>query len=352
MRENGFSIAELRKIKQTIEEAGGCAELVMVSDALPSGLREANEAATLIVRNGAGLLLGRASAANELRSEQAAVAYDKLFWNARQKKTLNKQARYNVVFGPEAVAHDATYEQPTVHPLRALPLLDGVRSVLPQWLGAKAEGLYAEGNHYYEKKSGIGFHGDAERKVVICLSLGSSATLRYQWRKPNSSAPFREPVDVTVHHGDVYIMSEKATGNDWMSRSKYRVVHGAGARTYIEKGYEKGASASDVSQPEKEKSAKREDLPPEVALDADGNGAVLALKTELERAVSAVQVDSVLRVLKELSEYGCTRRVLECTRVGVSVGKLRKHEDERVSGLAASVVGRWKTQLAVMHATD
>ena len=34
-----------------------------------------------------------------------------------------------------------------------------------------------------------------------------------------------------------FLMSEKATGNDWMSRSKYRVVHGAGGSSYIEKGY-------------------------------------------------------------------------------------------------------------------
>jgi len=51
-----------------------------------------------------------------------------------------------------------------------------------------------------------------------------------------------DPIDITVAHGDVYVMSEKATGNDWMSRSKYRVVHGAslkGNRKYIAKGYAK-----------------------------------------------------------------------------------------------------------------
>ena len=87
-------------------------------------------------------------------------------------------------------------------------------------LGPKAENLNAEGNHYNHGKAGIGFHGDAERKTVICLSLGGSSTLRYQWRMPGSSEHSCDPVDLVVNHGDIYIMSEKATGYDWKKRSK------------------------------------------------------------------------------------------------------------------------------------
>lgn len=32
-------------------------------------------------------------------------------------------------------------------------------------------------------------------------------------------------------------MSEKATGNDWNRRSKVRVVHAAGHKSYIDKGF-------------------------------------------------------------------------------------------------------------------
>lgn len=59
-------------------------------------------------------------------------------------------------------------------------------------------------------------------------------------RAPRSSDPLGDPVDIRVEHGTVYVMSEKATGNDWMSRSKYRVVHGAslpGNKKYIAKNY-------------------------------------------------------------------------------------------------------------------
>ena len=50
-----------------------------------------------------------------------------------------------------------------------------------------------------------------------------------------SSEHARAPVDVYVRHGDVYVMSEKATGFDWRLRSKTRVVHAAGAAKYVDK---------------------------------------------------------------------------------------------------------------------
>ena len=116
-----------------------------------------------------------------------------------------------------------------------LPFLCKIRDYLVTLLGDKAKELNAEGNHYNHSKSGIGFHGDAERKIVICLSLGKSSILRYQWRMPGSSEHTLNPIDIKVNHGDIYIMSEKATGYDWKSRSKVRVVHAAGHSSYINK---------------------------------------------------------------------------------------------------------------------
>jgi len=93
--------------------------------------------------------------------------------------------------------------------------------------------LYAVGNHYYEFKSGIGFHGDAERKIVLCVSLGRSTTLRYCWRAPGSNDQFGEQIDLTVEGGNIYIMSEKATGFDFRNKNIYRLVHAAGHEKYF-----------------------------------------------------------------------------------------------------------------------
>ena len=165
------------------------------------------------------------------------VTYDKKYFDTRRSKTLNKRARYNIVFGDEEVTPSSDYKQHSVKAFSNVPKLNKVRKKLKKFLGKKAKKLNAEGNEYYEDNSGIGFHGDAERKIVICLSLGSTSVLRYQWRKPGDSIPFGPPVDLTLNHGDMYVMSEKATGGDWMKRSQYRVVHGAGSTKYIDQGY-------------------------------------------------------------------------------------------------------------------
>jgi alkylated DNA repair dioxygenase AlkB len=211
------------------------AELINLTLKLPEELRHSNEAATLVIRNGAQLFCnGISDAADKLLEEQRAIEYDRKFWNARQKKTMNKRARYNTTFGEVSRSPSKDYRIPSTHAFP--PTLLTFRKNLASLLGDKATGLNAEGNHYYEEKSGIGFHGDAERKIVICLSLGGSSVLRYHWRMPGSSDHTMEPSDILVNHGDVYIMSEKATGFDWKSRSKVRLVHGAGSTKYITKG--------------------------------------------------------------------------------------------------------------------
>ena len=39
--------------------------------------------------------------------------------------------------------------------------------------------------------------------------------------------------DFELQHGDLYVMSEKATGHDWRMSSRFRLVHGAGALSYV-----------------------------------------------------------------------------------------------------------------------
>ena len=252
-RSEGFTVGDLEAIATRVNEissSGGgggeeekavptqAAELVRISDRLPEALRTVdNDAATLVLRGGAALFGLDADAL--LVEQDNAVRYDTKYFDKKkaggQGKTLNKRARHNVVFGEVDQDHSEDYRRCTVRSFAALPHLGGLRAALPRLLGAKALGLQAEGNHYFEAASGIGFHGDAERKVVVCVSLGAPSTLRYQWRLPGSSEHTLPPVDIALRHGDMYVMSEKATGFDWLSRSKVRVVHGAGASKFIDK---------------------------------------------------------------------------------------------------------------------
>jgi hypothetical protein len=91
-----------------------------------------------------------------------------------------------------------------------------------------------EGNRYYNlKKTGIGFHGDTERTIVICLSIGGGGNypMRFQWFK--NGKPIGKSIDIQLNDGDLYIMSEKTVGCDWKLRSKFTIRHAAGANKYI-----------------------------------------------------------------------------------------------------------------------
>ncbi len=231
IREHGFSVEELKKIKEKIKHKS---ELIILSNILPQNIQKENEAATLIIRDGVNLLLG-SDKTKKLLKEQSNIEYDKKYFDKRRNKTLNKRARYNIVFGDEEVIHSDDYKKFSIVPFTKLKYLNKIRKNLINILGEKAKNLNAEGNYYFDNKCGIGFHGDSERKIVICLSLGESSIIRYNWRMAGSSERYGSNIDLKINNGDIYIMSEKATGFDWKKRSKVRIVHAAGSEKYIGK---------------------------------------------------------------------------------------------------------------------
>ena len=134
------------------------------------------------------------------------------------------------------------YVEATRNPFAELPLLSKIRDRISEFTNVvdpgakKGNNLNAEGNWYRDDTIGqIGWHGDGERRVVVCLCLGRSSPLYYAWRAPKSSenVGMRQ---IDVHHGDIYVMSSKATGSDWLrgtgdypkGRRGWRLVHAAG----------------------------------------------------------------------------------------------------------------------------
>ena len=144
----------------------------------------------------------------------------------------NKHARHNLVVAD--FDQEPNYEagQGTVVSFSRLPYLAHIRTYLPNMFGPKSEGLLAEANDYYDvNKCGIGYHGDGERKRVIGIRLGASFPLCYAWYTQSKRISPR--IDLSLQHGDMYIMSEKAVGNDWKKRSQITLRHAAGCEKYI-----------------------------------------------------------------------------------------------------------------------
>tara|TARA_Y100001936_G_C15990357_1_gene621989 strand:- start:208 stop:1266 length:1059 start_codon:yes stop_codon:yes gene_type:complete len=157
-------------------------------------------------------------------------------------KRMNKRARTNLCYVADREQEPDVWKgKGRIVDLKkktALNLaVDRLRSMIEAGLieigsKTKVEINVVEGNRYYNlKTTGIGFHGDTERVVVICISIGcDNYPMRWQWFK--DGMPLGNPIDITLNCGDVYIMSEKAVGADWKLRSIYTLRHAAGANKY------------------------------------------------------------------------------------------------------------------------
>lgn len=225
---SGISIDEL-KLAQSKFEALGCrTEYIDLNAALEASITTAKPAALLILRNGVDKLLG--TTADALFDEHKDLPVDKhaLMYG----RVVNKHARHNLCFSDADQEPDYEDGKGRIISFARLPLTSQIRAKLPDLIGPKAVGLQAEGNYYYDiSKCGIGFHGDGERRIVIAARLGASMPIHYQWFHQNK--PVGNRVEAIINHGDMYIMSEKAVGTDWKTRSTYTLRHAAGCPKFL-----------------------------------------------------------------------------------------------------------------------
>jgi hypothetical protein len=180
------------------------------------------DAYILIIRNGISFLDNYSS--NDLYYELKELNWDKKAF--MYGRVVNKKARHNLCFGVDN--QDADYEsgKGTIISYKEVPILHDVLNFFSS-IHYKCKGLVAEGNHYYDIETcGIGFHGDSERKKVIGIRLGATIPLEFQWFY--KSYPIGDRLSFNLKHGDIYIMSQKTTGNDWKTKNIPTLRHAAG----------------------------------------------------------------------------------------------------------------------------
>jgi len=221
---SGFTIEELHKMKDYFGQTN-IVQLAIFEEGDQKG-------AVLIVRQ-----YVKSTEHAELFREMNSFEWDTKYWDTRRGRVLNKRARSNVVI-LDGIRQEPDYENKKgrivdSHTIEHFGLfkhrmVDDITSSIEN---DKGQRLICEGNRYFNmKKCGIGYHGDAERRKVIALSLGASSKMNWQWFK--NSKPVGSPYEFTLHSGDLYIMSEKAVGHDWKKRSKLTLRHAAGATKY------------------------------------------------------------------------------------------------------------------------
>jgi len=147
-------------------------------------------------------------------------------------RVVNKKARYNFnVMDTEEVA-DYKSGVGTTYKFTKFPNLVVIRDFMSSLL-ERLKNLNAEANIYHSVDSGIGFHGDTERGIVIGINLGKERKI--EWQVFEKFLPKGERITITLNHGDIYFMTGNAAGINWKKSSIPTIRHRAGYSKWLER---------------------------------------------------------------------------------------------------------------------
>ncbi len=234
--EMGVSAEYLGDLCETLKKEGADVSLCPLNE-LMSGHEaedECTQANVLIIKEGVNYFLkemkGDMEPAAEVLAELRRMPKDdKTYMYGR---VVTKKARHNCCMADFEQSPDIANKKGTVVNFNDYPFLDKLRRVVGERL-RQTQLLVGEINHYYDSKQcGIGWHGDAERKIVVGVRVGPGANnfpIKFNWFHHHD--PVGKEGRIFLDDGDIYIMSEKAVGFDTKKSSLYTLRHAAGKDT-------------------------------------------------------------------------------------------------------------------------
>jgi alkylated DNA repair dioxygenase AlkB len=229
----GFTLKDLVGIQARLKKHGaahGFEPKIDMYDLLPES--PGVEAHVMVIRGGVDDLWDRAleGVQQSMFHEQRGLTYDKKAF--MYGRVVNKYARWNLCFDDASREPDYETGKGRIVGYTDAPHLNSLREKIMHHFGHKAQDLKIESNYYYDVRyCGIGFHGDSERRKVIGVRLGNaSLPLHFQWFQ--HSRPVGERIQIPLNPGDIYVMTEKATGTDWKNRSWLTVRHATGCAKF------------------------------------------------------------------------------------------------------------------------
>jgi hypothetical protein len=223
---SGYTLKEMQDCMKIFnEKKENCCHLIHLNEiAEHKELEEIEDAYILIVRNGVNIILEENEKKSQnLFDELSVLDVDKKAF--MKGRVVNKKARHNLCFADFSQEPEYENKKGRVYDFKELPIMRFLREKLPEYIDNSVN-LFAEENYYYDlkvKEVGIGFHGDTERRKVIAMRLGESMNLVYQWFY--QSEPVGKRIEFMLNDGDLYIMSDKAVGYDWMRKKIYTLRH-------------------------------------------------------------------------------------------------------------------------------
>ena len=194
---NGLSVAHLETIAS---EFGDAAKIIDLTQLLGGASVAAPKAAVLVVKNGVSLLLG---GGQDVLSELRAMP--KYNTSLSYGRVVNKHARHNNCVGDFNQTPNIAAGRGTVVNFQDYPHTDRLRKELGHLMNAPTP-LVGELNHYFNANTcGIGWHGDAERKLVAGARFGPGANgmpLKLQWF--HKGVPVGAEVRIELNDADIY----------------------------------------------------------------------------------------------------------------------------------------------------
>lgn len=227
LHEHGYSVGQLHKLSDKLGEMGVKTEYINLNEKW-QGEGVAEEAGVLVIRKGVQFILNTSDTI-ALNAEHKELVVDKKA--LMRGRVVNKHARWNLCFDDED--QEPTYEEGKgrIVAYKHIPLTQKIRETIASW--TEDELLKAEANYYYDlKKCGIGYHGDGERRKVFAMRIGNSEELPLYFQWFQKSKPIGERIQIILEDGDMYVMSEKAVGTDWLKKNKATLRHATGADKY------------------------------------------------------------------------------------------------------------------------
>ena len=226
-RGHGFQLSELNHIKELMEKKEAICNLYSL------GNEKTADAYVLVIKNGVNIMLSDFGYDEKmLYEEQANLDHDK--YKFQRGGVVNSKARYNLCFSNKNQEPDYINKKGRIIAFDNVPITKALRESFLQF-GEKSSNLQIEGNYYYDRSiCGISFHGDNERRKVIGVRLGDeqSFPLQFQWYLRRK--PMFKRIEIPLSSGDIYVMSEKAVGNDGDWPRFYVLKHATGCKINTE----------------------------------------------------------------------------------------------------------------------
>ena len=218
LHDNGYSIEKLEQIQTKLNGYGLTTEMVDLNVGFDVGFEPAK---VLVIRRGAQFILGEETAG--LIAENDSLPMDKKAF--MKGRVVNKVARWNLCFADEDQEPNYNDGKGRVVSWGHIPKMARIRQVISEWTEDVL--LNGEANYYYDiSRCGIGYHGDGERRKVFAVRMGETMSLYFQWFQ--RSLPVGNPFELVLNDGDMYIMSEKAVGFDWLKKITPTLRHSTG----------------------------------------------------------------------------------------------------------------------------